>query len=145
SHLDLEAGVDGHVNIARTVEGFADFRIVRLVAMGQQGDELAVVIADDSRYLSLRPFYFDERGTIVVATKAARLVAFYEGSVAGAPTHAGTQIAQQIERQTAERIVPAVSAHAGAIDVDSQRFVLGAMLFQFIPITGGEGQAVPVV
>ena len=50
-----------------------------------------------------------------------------------------------MEREGTEWVVAGIGAVAGQIDIDSQLFVLGAVLFQFIPTAGGERQSGAVV
>ncbi len=124
----------------------AHLRMIRLVAVAQQRHQFAVIVAQDAIHLAgLGILHFHQRGPVVIAAQAARRIALHEGGVGGAPAGARAQIAQQVEHQAAEGIMPGLAARTGAVDIDAERLVIGAMLFQFVPIAGGQRQAVAVV
>src|ERR1022692_3909551 len=61
------------------------------------------------------------------------------------PADARAQVAQQVESQAFERIVPALGAQTGLIDIDAELLVLRAFFLQLVPIAGGQRKTVAVV
>ena len=144
-HLHLQPRVDRHAHVALAIEHLADLGILRIVEMAQQRHQLAIVVTNHARHLAIGLFHVDQRGPVVIAAQAARFVALHEGGVAGAPSQARAQVAEQIEHQAAEGIVAAVAARAGAVDVDAESLVIGAAPGEFVPVAGGERQPVAIV
>ena len=145
-HFHFEPRIDRHVHVARPVEHLAHFGVLRVVAMPQQRNQLAIIVAQHLVHLAgLGILHLHQRGPVVVAAQPPGLIALHERCVGGAPALARPQVAQQVEHQPAERIMPAFAARAGLVDIDSQSLVIGAMFFQQVPIAGRQRQPVAVV
>ena len=142
----FEPRIERHLHVARAVEDSPHGGILRIVSMAQERNELAVIVAQNALGgMRFRILDFDQSRTVVVAAQAARGIALDERRVARGPAGARAEVAQEIEEQAAEGIVARFVARAGAVDIDAELLVVGAMLFEFGPIAGGEGEAVAVV
>ena len=82
---------------------------------------------------------------ILIALQAAIGVVLHQRRVARVEILAGAQIAREVRGGGAERVVAAVEAAGGVIERDAERRVGIAMAFQFLPVAGGQRNAVAVV
>ena len=82
--------------------------MVRLMAMAQHGEQIAVVAADRPAWMPVA--IDDPHGplAIVEAAQARLAVALDEGRVAGPPVRARRDVAEQMERLAAERVAPSL-------------------------------------
>ena len=82
---------------------------------------------------------------VLVALQAAIGVVLDQRCVGGVKVFAGAQIARQVRGGGAERVVAAVEAAGGRVERNAQRVVGIAMTLEFLPVAGGERNAVAVV
>ena len=82
---------------------------------------------------------------VLVALQPAIGVVLHQRCVAGVKILAGAQVARQVRGGGAERVVAAVEAAGGRLERDAERGVGIAMALQFLPVAGGERNAVAVV
>src|ERR1019366_1134648 len=82
---------------------------------------------------------------VLVTLQAAIGVVFHDACVSGVKILAGAQIAGEVDRGGAERVMAAVEAAVRRLQRNAARGVGIAMPLQFLPVAGGEGDAVAVV
>ena len=83
--------------------------------------------------------------SVVVALQAAIVVVLHQRRVGGVKILSGAQIAGEVRGGRAERIVAAVEAAGGGVERNAERGVGIAMALQFLPVAGGQRNAVAVV
>ena len=89
----------------------------------------------------------DQRRQFVKSVKPCKRrveIVLDQRCVGSVEVFAGPKIAEQMNGRGAERIVAAFDPRAGLVNGDAELFVIGAMPFQFVPVAGGERNAVAV-
>ena len=146
-HLHLQPRIDRHANIARAVEHAPHRRDCR----ARSGGAAAAPVRGNrsaARAPSGRSW-----GSSLPPAWAGR-----HSRAGGAPNRAprkkccwrpsGVRVRRSPSRSNIrppKRIVAAVAARAGAVDIDAELLVFRAVLLQFVPVAGGQRQAVAVV
>src|SRR5262245_20326310 len=144
--LDLKTSIDGSTDVARAIEYAAYFRALRVVAMPDQRQELAVIVAEDTLFAAkLGIIFVNHCRPIGEPAKPARGFALDERGIARSPALPRAHVAEEVEHQRTERIVPGIDARAGAVDIDAETPVIGAVLLELIPTARSQRKAAAVV
>ena len=120
-------------------------RMVRLPPPPKQGEELAVIVLHRELGFAGGVDHLHNLGAIVIPLQPLRLIPFDQRAVWSAPIGARSEIADDVEREPAQGIVPGFRSITGLVDIDPENPVLGTVLLQLIPGTGCQRQARPVV
>src|SRR5262245_28626084 len=114
--------------------------------MTQERHQLAVIITKHVFLLAeLTIVGVDQRGAIIESAKATRRFALHKRRVARAPAFACADIAQKVEQQRTEWVVARFGPRAYAVNFNAHLMIFGAMLFELVPVAGGERKAIAVV
>src|SRR3984885_1154550 len=134
------------MQIATALQNLLHFRIVRLPAMPQQRQQLAIVVSDDAlRSPGTRVEHRDNGRTIVVALQCLHEITLCVGTIACGPVGARPQISKQMKCSWSERIVASSPRRRLFTYGQAHAAIAVAVLRNLIPVAGRQRNAVAVV